>query len=138
VRDRSRALALVPGSLAVCRLDPRDAVPAWATSGALSCVTRTASELSIVCAAEAVPAEAVADRGWRALRILGPLDLDLDLVGVLAGVLEPLADAAVSVFVISTHDSDFVLVRERYLERAIAALTAAGHPVEREGAPQSP
>jgi hypothetical protein len=67
------------------------------------------------------------DRGWRCLKLEGPLDLDL--TGVLASLLQPLAQARVTIFAIATYDTDYVLVREDQRERAIAALREAGHSV---------
>jgi len=75
-----------------------------------------------------VPADVKHDRGWRCLRLSG--SLDLDLTGVLASVLQPLAAAQVSIFAIATFDTDYVLVRAAQLEQAVAALRRAGHDVE--------
>ena len=83
--------------------------------------------MTVVCAAARVPADARAERGWRALRVAGPLDFAL--TGVLAAVAVPLADAGVSIFAVSTFDTDYVLVRADRLEAAVAALRAAGHRV---------
>ncbi len=111
----------LPGELAVCRLAPDAPRPTWARGPFVS-VTRTPSELSLVCAAEAVPADVRAERGWRAF-VLGD-SLDFELVGVLKRLLDPLADAGVSVFAISTYDTDYVLVRQ--VEAAVDALESAG------------
>jgi hypothetical protein len=88
-------------------------------------VTRTPDELSIVCAAGAVPDGSRSERGWRALRVAGPLDFSL--TGVLVSLLAPLADAAVPAFAVSTHDTDYLLVKEESLARAADALRRAGH-----------
>lgn len=88
-------------------------------------LTRTPDELSIVCPELFVPADAVCERGWRALGLEGPLGFSL--VGVLATITAPLAEAGVSVFAISTYDTDYVLVREDALESAISTLRWAGH-----------
>ena len=90
-------------------------------------VTRTPDELSIVCAASHLPAHASAERGWRCLRVAGTIDFAV--TGVLASIAGPLANAAVSIFAISTYDTDYVLVREHALAAAIKALTAVGHDV---------
>lgn len=121
-------LRLLPGRLAVCRLDPAAPVPAWAASGELVAITRTAAELSIVCAEHAAPVEVRAERGWRALGIRGPLDFSL--TGILLSCLQPLAAVGISIFAISTFDTDYVLVKEESLAPAAAALRAAGHEVE--------
>lgn len=74
-----------------------------------------------------MPGDVKHDRGWRCLKLAGPLDPNL--TGVLASVLQPLADAGVSIFALSTFDTDYVLVRDAQLEKAVAALRDAGHSV---------
>jgi hypothetical protein len=130
-RAHSLTLVVQPGELAVVRLPPDAHVPPWAFTaapGALWSMTRTDEELSLVRAAEAVPSDARAERGWRALRIAGTIDFAL--TGVLASVLAPLGDAAISIFAVSTFDTDYILVREHALAAAIDTLRAAGHEVQ--------
>jgi hypothetical protein len=119
-------LAALPGEFAVSRLDPGAAVPAWA-AGPFVSVTRTAEELSVVCPRPAVPDIVRCEPGWRCLRVHGPLDLAL--VGVLASLAGPLADAGVAVFAVSTFDTDYLLVKAADLARATDALRRAGHAV---------
>jgi hypothetical protein len=110
---------------AIVRIDAPAAVPTWATRGPFVSVTRTSTELSIVCAASQVPPEVPASRGWRLLSVEGRLDLAL--TGVLAALLVPLAAADVPIFAISTFDTDHLLVPERSLAHARAVLTDSGH-----------
>ncbi|MFN7988603.1 MAG: ACT domain-containing protein [Thermoanaerobaculia bacterium] len=117
--------ALVPGSYAVVRLAPDATIPASALVPPFHSVTRTPAELSLVCPEEAVPAGARAETGWALLSLVGPFPFSM--VGVLASVLAPLAEAGVSIFALSTFDTDHVLVKRETLEAAVAALTAAGH-----------
>ncbi len=126
---RTFTLTLQPGLLAICRL-PADAAapPVPPEAHPLHAVTRTADELSIVCAERDVPAGAIADGGWRALTLQGPFDLTSE-TGVLAAVLQPLAEAAIGIFAICTYDTDHLLVREANLEAATQALRVAGHTV---------
>lgn len=121
---RSLQLELLAGTLAVCRLDPGSPLPAWA-AGTFVSVTRTDAELSVVCPADGVPPGVPAERGWRALRVRGPLGFGL--TGVLASLASPLASSGVSIFVVSTYDTDYLLVQERDLDRARDALVRAGH-----------
>lgn len=90
----------------------------------------TGGERSLVCETSRVPPNAT-DRsdGWRAMRIVGPLDFGL--VGILAGVSAVLAGAGVPIFAVSTFDTDYVLVRSETAEEAVAALAGAGHEVRR-------
>jgi len=93
-------------------------------------VTRTADELSIVCAENRVDRESgevVVEAGWAALKLEGPFPFSM--TGVLASFLEPLAKAKVSILAISTFDTDYVLVKEQDLERALGALSQSGHEI---------
>lgn len=119
-------LAVLPELFAVCRLDPATPVPAWAV-GSFFSITRTATELSIVCPQAVFPAGVQVEGDWRCLEVIGPLDFSL--IGVLASLTTALAEARVSLFAISTFDTDYLLVKSAALERAIAALQRAGHSV---------
>lgn len=120
-------LDVLPGRFAVCRLPPDAAVPAALLDEPLVSITRTPAELSVVCAEEVAPADSRIEPGWRCLRVRGPLAFDL--VGVVAALTAPLAAAGVSLFVLSTFDTDYLLVEEASLAAATAALSAAGHAV---------
>lgn len=120
-------LTLLPGQFAVCRLDAGAPVPEWATTGAFTSITRTADELSVVCPAENVPPDVRAEGPWRCLKVEGPLDFAL--TGILASIAVPLAEASVSIFAVSTYDTDYVLVTAAQVERAAEVLRQAGHRV---------
>lgn len=90
-------------------------------------MTRTIDELSVVCTETSVPPDVLSERGWRALKVQGPLDFSL--TGVLAALTAPLAAAAIPIFALSTYQTDYVLVHGRDLTRASEALTEAGHTV---------
>lgn len=126
----SLSLIVLPSTLAVCRLAPDSPVPDWATGGVLSIAARTPDELSLVCADDAVPDGTVAERGWRALQVEGPLAFEM--IGVLASLAVPLAQAQVSIFAVSTFLTDYLLVRAGDLDWAIQALRGAGHKVSDE------
>lgn len=121
-------LQLLPDRLAVCRLAAGAESPDW-VSGRFTSITHTARELSIVCDEHAVPADVRCERGWRALEVEGPLDFGL--TGILSSLASPLAEADVSIFAISTFDTDYVLVRSENLPRAIGVLEMSGHSVVR-------
>jgi hypothetical protein len=114
-------LARLAGTFAVARLPPAAPIPAWA-AGPLTSVTRTADELSIVCADAAVPVDVRAERDFAAVRVTGTVDFAV--VGLLASLTRALADAGVSVFALSTFDTDYLLVRTRDWPRARAALAS--------------
>lgn len=111
----------------VCRLDARAAIPAWAISGAFFSVTRTGDELSIVCSERVTPDGLVCARGWRALKLEGPFDFTL--TGILVSVAAPLAEAGISILAIATYDTDYVLVKQVDLDRAISVLSNCGHRI---------
>ncbi len=117
----------MPDSYAIVRLHPGAELPPWIDRGPFRSVTRTEHEVSVVCRDHDVPDGENAVPGWRVLEALGPLDFSL--TGVVASLVVPLAEANLSVFTISTFESDYLLVRARDLGRAIAALEAAGHAV---------
>ena len=121
-------LRVLPDRLAVARL-PHDAPwPTPAPHTGFASITRTDAELSVVCAEDDVPAGATTiERGWNALEVVGPLDFSM--IGVMSALTKPLADVGVSVFVVSTFDTDYVLVHASALETAVHALRQAGHAV---------
>jgi hypothetical protein len=121
-------LTLVRLDLVICRLAARATTPDWLQESSWYSITRTPEEVSIVCAADAVPPEVDASGPWAAMRVRGTLDFSL--VGVLASIVVPLADAEIPVFVISTYDTDHVLVAKESLPSACDALVQAGHRVE--------
>ena len=125
--SRGLTLDLVPGSFAICRWAPDESLPPSVTEGTFFSVTRTPTELSAVCDVEAVPAGVKSEGPWSVLAVRGPLDLNM--TGVLAGLTAPLAAAGVSIFAVSTYDTDYVLVRHHDLDRAIRALRGAGHEI---------
>ena len=122
-------LALLSDTLAVCRLDADAPVPDWAWEGELASVTRTREELSVICRADAVPAGVQSEPGYRCLRVGGTLVLTL--TGIMAALTVPLAQAGIPIFAFSTFDTDWIMVKAENLDRAIDALTAAGHRVDR-------
>jgi uncharacterized protein len=126
-------LDVLADSLSVLRFSADAAVPEWALrAGSFASITRTADELSVVCATAHVPsaplpANVARDDGWRALKVAGPFAFTE--IGVLLQVAAPLAAAGISILAMATFDTDYVLVQETQLARAVDALRAAGHAV---------
>ena len=118
-------LRTLPDSYAVVRLHPGSELPDWVDKGPFRSVTRTDNEVSVVCRDYDVPEGESVDRGWTVLEVMGPLDFSL--TGVIASLVAPLAEAEMPIFVISTFESDYVLVRSADLGRAADALEGAGH-----------
>jgi hypothetical protein len=121
-------LVLLPDDYAVCRLEPGAAIPDGLADGkGVVSVTWAENEISIICRSGRAPAGAVVNTPWRCLRVNGPVDLAL--TGILASLVNPLAEARVNVFAFSTHDNDYVLVPAVRLAEALAALSSAGHRI---------
>ncbi len=118
------ALLHVPGRVAICRLGPTEPVPSWATTGDFVSITRTHDELSVVCNAAGVPDNIRAERDLTALRVEGTLELTM--VGVLSALAAPLATARIPIFVVSTFDTDWLLIRESHYDIATRVLREAG------------
>lgn len=122
-------LTVLPGRFVISRLAPTAPVPEWATQGSFSSITRTRDELSIVCEHALVPAEVQSQSSWRVLKVHGPFVLDE--IGVLSALVLPLAEARVSLFAISTFDTDYLLVASETISAAITALERGGHKIHR-------
>ena len=127
--QRHFQLSLLPETFAIVGLRAAAVVPEWATQGSFFSVTRTPDELSIVVEECRVPAEVQSQGGWRVLKVHGPFVLSE--VGVLASLAGPLAAAKISAFVISTFDTDYVLVANENLAPAVSTLERAGHTFQR-------
>jgi hypothetical protein len=125
------SLDVLPGMLAICQLGPRTAFPKWIhrATGFLS-ITRTPGELSIIVDENIVPDNVESARGYRAIKVKGPLQLDM--VGVISTLSAPLATAGVPVVTVSTYETDYLLVHWKHLPHARWALEAAGHTVVNE------
>jgi hypothetical protein len=123
------SFTLLPGPLAVCRLESGAPVPAWALTGPFVSITRTADELSVICPEPAVPAGVVSAAGWRCLKLEGPFDVSV--TGLVASFSSLLAGAGISLMVVCTYDTDYLLVRSHDLDRAIATLEAGGYRIRR-------
>ena len=127
---RALQLQVLAGRYAVARLTAADPRPRWADGPGFTSVTRTTDELSVVCDEARVPGEVSCERGFRCLKVAGPLAFSE--IGVLAALAQPLADAGISIFAVSTFDTDYLLVRGSDLPAAAIALRSAGHQISDE------
>ena len=119
-------LNVLPEKLAIVQFPHNEKAPKW-ISGNFYSITQTAEELSIVCNQNIVPEGIKADKNWKALKVIGPLEFSL--VGILANLSTILAKSNISIFTISTYDTDYILVKNIDLEKAIKALKSAGHNI---------
>jgi hypothetical protein len=127
MQKQTQTLILMSDQFAICRLDAQSSLPEWADQGSFFSITRTEEELSIVCPESQVPSDIQHESDWRCFKVEGPLDFSL--VGVMASLTAPLAEADISAFVISTFDTDYVMVKDNVLADAIQAWRQNGHIV---------
>ena len=105
----------------IYRFDPATPIPDWMDLKGFHSITRTPDEISVVAGQiPDIPADTRVSKGWRVLKIIGPLDFSL--VGIIADLSAILRKEQVPIFTISTFDTDYILVKEKDLDRAIAAL----------------
>ena len=116
------SLLVLPQKLAVCRLDKDAQIPAWIEGDHFFSITKTDDELSIVCSENRVPDDIKAEKNWRAFKVEGPLDFSL--TGILASLANPLAQSSISIFAISTFDTDYLLVKSDKLDEAVKVLSS--------------
>ena len=114
-------LYVLPEKLGICRFAEKGPIPAWAQDINFCSITRTKTELSIVCAQDEIPGGVLVERDWRAFKLEG--DLGLESVGVIATLAKPLAEAGISIFNISTYETNYVLVEDKNLDKAIEVLS---------------
>ena len=124
------SLKILPERMAVCRFDASEPLPKWLDVSDFYSVTRTRDELTVVCREDSVVPGTVGENGWRCIGVQGVLDFSE--IGIIFTITQPLAKNGVSVFVISTYDTDYFLVKEKELPKTIDALTAAGHRIDTE------
>jgi hypothetical protein len=124
------SLKILPHRMAVCRFEPTAPLPGWIGETDFYSFTRTEAELTIVCPETQLAPGTTSETGWRCFKVQGLLDFAE--IGIILSLTQPLAENGVAVFVISTFDTDYFMVKEKDLAKAIDALTAKGHQVLKE------
>ena len=122
------SLKILPDRIAVCRFAPTAKLPEGLDKSGFYSITRTEEELTVVCTEASVPSGTLSEGGWRCFKIQGPLDFSE--TGIIFSLSKPLAESGIPVFVVSTFDTDYFMVKEKDLVKAIEALTAAGHQLK--------
>ena len=118
--------SLLEERYALTHLPPGSPHPDW-VRGRFAATISSREGLSIVCVESAVPTGPRTQTGFRCLEVLGAFDIES--VGVLAAAVQPLARSAISLFAYSTWQTDYILVQEKDLDRALASLRDAGHAI---------
>lgn len=113
-------LSILPEILGICHLSKSSPIPDWAKDISFCSITRTKDELSVVCPEDEIPSGVMTEKGWKAFKLEG--DLSISSVGVIASLTKPLAEAGVSVFNVSTYETNYILVEEKNLDKAIKVL----------------
>lgn len=133
MKQKKLTLSVLEGFFGILRLENDSEVPEWIYESNFFSITRTPEELSIVyqeCSIPSnIPAGIQTERSWSCLKVEGPLDFGL--TGILAGISRILAENGVSIFAVSTYDTDYILVREKDLERAVRALIEGGYEIRK-------
>ncbi|MEW9798231.1 ACT domain-containing protein [Alteromonas sp. CYL-A6] len=122
-----QTLELLPQEFTIHSFDVDDDIPAEVLASPLYFLGKTPDELSIVVPSDIALTSLDSDTGWRAMEIIGPLHLSM--VGIMAQIGKVLADAKVAIFVVSTFDTDFFLLKNNKLDDAVNALRAAGYTI---------
>lgn len=125
--EKILTMKLLNEKYGVCRLDKTESIPKWTQNSNFFSITKTTDELSIVCSQDNIPSDIKCEKDWRMLKILGPLDFSL--IGILASISRILAQKGISIFAISTYDTDYILVKNKDIDNAIAALIAERYEV---------
>ena len=120
-------LNLFPDQFAICQLAASEGLPSWASDSSFVVQARDARESTVVCQQRLVPPHITAARNWKCFQVDGVLDFSL--VGIISSLTSALAVNNISVYVVSTFSSDYLLIREADLENAIQAWQNAGHEI---------
>ena len=119
--EKKLTMKLLKERLGLCRLTKNELIPQWAINSDFYSITKTLEELSIVCSQDNIPSNIKCEKEWRALKI--ERQLEFSLIGILASIGTILAQKGISIFAISTFDTDYVLVKEKDIANAIRALS---------------
>ncbi|MBE6072065.1 MAG: ACT domain-containing protein [Clostridium butyricum] len=119
--EKILTMKLLKENFGVCRLNKDDSIPNWVKNSDFYSITKTCDELSIVCSQNSIPAHVKCESDWKALKIEGPLDFSL--IGILSKISTILAHEEISIFAISTYDTDYILVKNSHIKDAIKVLS---------------
>lgn len=125
---RGLRFRLLGEAYTILRFEPDAGTPDWLVRGEFTSISRTAEELSIVCAVANVPPAMPAPQRWACFKLQGPFPFSL--TGILLSFIQPLSENAIPIFAVSTYDTDYVLVQEEFCEKALTLLREAGHGLE--------
>ena len=120
MRNSKLSLSILKEKLAVCQLEANEQIPDWVKNGVFYSISITIDELSIVCLEKDVPDSIKSEKDWRAIKVEGKLDFSQ--TGILASIALSLAESGISIFAVSTFNTDYILVKSYNLIKAIEVL----------------
>lgn len=126
--EEKLSLIVLKEKFCINRFDVSEEIPNWVKKSSWYSITKTDDELSIVCEEAVVPTQDIGDGGWRCIKIMGPLEFWQ--VGIIAGISKILAKENISIFVVSTYETDYILVNEGLLNKAIDVLKVNGYDMK--------
>lgn len=129
MQKRQLQLSLLNEIYGICVFENDAPIPDWAAMTSFCSITRTQKELTIVCPQNIIPFGCECDTDWRCFRIDG--SFDLNQIGVISSLAAPLARAGISIFVVSSFDTDYILVKKEKVEQAVTVLSDNGHLIAR-------
>ena len=127
MKEKILTMKLLEERFGVCRLDKTELIPKWAKNSSFYSITKTLDELSIVCSQDSIPSNIKCEKDWRTLKMEGPLDFSL--IGILSSISTILAQNGISIFAISTYDTDYILVKDKDIANAINALAKENYEI---------
>jgi len=119
--EKMLTMKLLNEKFAVCRLNKNELIPDWVKNSDFYSITKTSDELSIVCSQDSIPSNIKCEKDWRTLKVEGPLDFSL--IGIISSISTILALKKISIFAVSTYDTDYILVKNKDIDNAILALS---------------
>ena len=122
-------IKLLDGTYAVCQMENTEKVPSWVEEKVFFSFTKTEDEISVVMLQDKISTDIKAEKDWRILKVEGTLDFSL--IGILAKISSVLAENQISIFVISTFNTDYILVKEEKIEKAMTALSEEGYEISK-------
>lgn len=128
--DKKLVMKLFKEKFGVCRLEIEALIPEWAQASQFYSITKTSDELSVVCSQDNIPDGIKCEKDWRILKIEGILDFSL--IGILASISGILATNNISIFAISTYNTDYILVKEKDINNAVKVLSGEQYEIIRE------
>lgn len=129
ITQNSIGFVLIDEKFGICRLKANEKLPEWVISSSIFSITRTKEELSVICPVNVIPENIECEINWNCFKVKGPLDFDQ--IGILSKISNTLYENEISIFVMSTYDTDYIFVKQKNCKAAFYALETAGMKIEK-------